>query len=184
MKKVVFAATLAASMALPSIAMAQMMRGDANTGWYAGASVGQSKLKDACSGIGSCDDKDTAWRILGGYQINRNFAAELGYHDLGKATAGSSTLKANAWELVAIGAFPVANQFSVYGKLGGYRGEAKAAGTKETNTDLTYGLGVQYDFSRNLGVRGEWQRYKDLGGDSIVKFDADVLSVGLLWRFR
>ena len=89
MKKVVFAATLAASMALPSIAMAQMMRGDANTGWYAGASVGQSKLKDACSGIGSCDDKDTAWRILGGYQINRNFAAELGYHDLGNRSTNS-----------------------------------------------------------------------------------------------
>src|SRR2546428_13995713 len=71
--------------------------------FYAGVSVGQSKFKDACSGVGagvSCDDKDTAWRILGGYQFNRNLAAELGYHKFGetKATAGalSETIKSNA----------------------------------------------------------------------------------------
>jgi len=115
-------------------------------------------------------------RILGGYQINRNFAAELGYHDLGKmkATAPGASLdiKASAWELVGIGAWPVANQFSVYGKLGFYQGEVKAGASltgvgsgsiKETNTDLTYGLGVQYDVSREFGIRGEWQRYGKLG---------------------
>src|SRR5438309_5844075 len=127
-KKVLLAAMLgAAVMAAPAVSMAQA-RGD--TGWYAGITVGQTDVKDVdCGGL-SCDKKDTAFRILGGYQINRNFAAELGYHDLGKvkATAPGASLdvKANAWELVGIGAWPVANQFSVYGKLGLYRGEVKA----------------------------------------------------------
>ncbi|TMH82921.1 MAG: hypothetical protein E6H47_13545 [Betaproteobacteria bacterium] len=56
---------------------------------------------------------------------------------------------------------------------------------KETNTDLTFGLGVQYDVSRELGVRGEWQRYKNIGGDNVGgKSDVDVLSIGGIWRFH
>jgi len=44
-----------------------------------------------------------------------------------KATAPGASLdvKASAWELVGIGAVAVANQFSVYGKLGFYQGEVK-----------------------------------------------------------
>src|SRR2546428_2401700 len=180
-KKVLLAAVLgAAVMAAPAVSMAQA-RGD--TGWYAGISIGQSDAKDFCSGVANCDSKDTAFRILGGYQINRNFAAELGYHDLGKAKVGTSDIKANAWELVGVGSYPIANQFSIYGKLGFFRGEAKAGGTKETNTDLTYGAGVQYDFARNLGVRGEWQRYGKLGGGTLKESDVDVLSVGGIYRF-
>ena len=180
-KKVLLAAMLgAAVMAAPAVSMAQA-RGE--TGWYAGITLGQSDAKDVnCGGL-SCDKKDTAFRILGGYQINRNFAAELGYHDLGKAKVGTTDIKANAWELVGVGSYPIANQFSIYGKLGFFRGEAKAGGTKETNTDLTYGAGVQYDFARNLGVRSEWQRYGKLGGGTLAKSDVDVLSVGVVWKF-
>ena len=195
-KKVLLAAMLgAAVMAAPAVSMAQA-RGD--TGWYAGITVGQTDVKDVdCGGL-SCDKKDTAFRILGGYQINRNFAAELGYHDLGKVTFSgsgvSANIKANVWELVGIGAYPFANQFSGYGKLGAYHGEAKLSASiaglgsgslKETNTDLTFGLGVQYDVSRELGIRGEWQRYKNIGGDNVGgKSDVDVLSIGGIWRFH
>jgi len=195
-KKVLLAAMLGATvMAAPAVSMAQA-RGE--TGWYAGITLGQSDFKNIdCSGF-SCDKKDTAFRILGGYQINRNFAAELGYHDLGKMKAtkpGTSLdIKAKAWELVGVGAWPVANQFSIYGKLGFYSGEAKASASltglgsgsiKETNTDLTYGLGVQYDLSREFGIRGEWQRYGKMGGGNFGgDFDVDVLSIGAIWRFR
>ena len=195
-KKVLLAAMLgAAVMAAPAVSMAQA-RGD--TGWYAGITVGQTDVKDVdCGGL-SCDKKDTAFRILGGYQINRNFAAELGYHDLGKVTFSgsglSANIKASAWELVGIGSYPFASQFSGYGKLGAYHGEAKLSASiaglgsgslKETNTDLTFGLGVQYDVSRELGVRGEWQRYKNVGGDNTGgKSDVDVLSIGAIYRFR
>ena len=195
-KKVLLAAVLGATvMTAPSVSMAQA-RGD--TGWYAGITLGQSDVKDVdCAGF-SCDKKDTAFRILGGYQINRNFAAELGYQDLGKVTLSapgvSFNIKANVWELVGIGAYPFANQFSGYGKLGAYHGESKASAAvagfgsgslKETNTDLTFGLGVQYDVSRELGVRGEWQRYKNIGGDNVGgKSDVDVLSIGGIWRFH
>src|SRR2546421_1345522 len=198
MKKVVFAATLAATVVLPSIAMAQMSRPTLSSA-YIGAGVGQAKAKDGCTGVGggvSCDDEDTAFRLFGGYQVNRNFAAELGYADLGKvkATAGAvnADIKASAWDLSAIGSFPVANQFSLFGRLGLFVSEAKLGGTssgKKTTNGLTFGLGAQYDFNRNIGVRAEWQRYNDIKARNQAtgaegKSDYDVLGVSLLYRFQ
>jgi OOP family OmpA-OmpF porin len=170
--------------------MSDMIRGA-----YVGGSIGQAKQTDACRGaLISCDDTDRAWRILAGYRFNPYIGAEIGYHDLGKATfiSGGTTFefKANAWELVAIGAFPLVDRLSAYGKLGVYRGEMKGnsntfgpAAAKDTNTDFTLGLGLQYDVLRNLGVRGEYQKYNDLGGSNLGKSDVDVWSVGVIWRF-
>src|SRR4051812_49737732 len=69
----------AAAFALP--AAAQM-----NTGaLYAGLSIGQSKFSDACEGsvpagfTVTCDDKDTAWRIFGGYQFHPNNRGGIGH---------------------------------------------------------------------------------------------------------
>ncbi len=151
---------------------------------YIGGTIGQAEYKDGCSGVAGCDEKDTAWRILGGYQFNRYFAAELGYHNLGEASAPAGAIEGTAWELVGIAAYPLANQFSVYGKLGVYRGELEGPGAEETNSDLTYGVGVQYDFLKNVGVRGEWQRYSKMGGGAIVETDVDVLSIGVVYRFQ
>lgn len=151
---------------------------------YIGGTIGQAEYKDGCSGVAGCDEKDTAWRILGGYQFNRYFAAELGYHNLGEASAPAGAIEGTAWELVGIAAYPLANQFSVYGKLGVYRGELEGPGADETNSDLTYGVGLQYDFLKNVGVRGEWQRYSKMGGGAIVETDVDVLSIGVVYRFQ
>lgn len=170
-----------------------------DTGWYVGATVGQSQVQDLCddfSGPGvSCDDKDPAWRILGGYQFTRFLAVELGYHDLGKIQAsgpgGTASRKANAWEILGVGSLPL-GPVSIYGKLGAYRGETKGVANTvllsgdvtETNTDVTYGAGVRFDLTRNIGLRGEWQRYPSTGDDDTTgKADIDVLSLGLLWRF-
>jgi OOP family OmpA-OmpF porin len=164
-------------------------------GFYAGLSLGQADAKQACDDLGgtgiSCDSKDTAWKIFGGYQFNRHFAAELGYTDLGEAKASfgglNETLKANAIELVGVGMLPVADRFSVFAKLGLYRGETEdntnfGFSAKETNTDLTFGFGARYDFGK-LGVFGQWQRYADIGGGDIGESDVDVISIGLLCKF-
>ncbi len=180
-------------LALPSVSMAQAR---ADTGWYLGASVGQSKARAVdCASFSSCDTEAAAFGILGGYQVNRNFAAELGYHDFGRVTFSapgvSANIKSSAAELVGLGAYPFANWFSVYAKLGAYHAEAKASaslaglGPTDRNTDLTFGFGAQCDVTREAGVRAEWQRYKNVGGDNTGgKHDIDVISIGLIWRFR
>jgi OOP family OmpA-OmpF porin len=157
-------------------------------GFYAGLSFGQSSADVDCSGLAQCDDSDTAWKILGGYRFNRNLAAELGYTDLGEVSAGDGgantiTAEATAFELVAVGSWPVSNEFSVYGKVGVFRWDVDATGTgmfagseSDSGTDLTFGVGVQYDFTKQLGVRGEWQRYA-------ADEDIDVISIGVVFRF-
>jgi OOP family OmpA-OmpF porin len=169
-----FALPAAAQMKMPNLSSA-----------YVGGSLGQSKLKFNCAGASPCDDKDTAFRIFGGYQVNQTFSAELGYADLGSAKIGGASLDGTAWDLSAIGAWPVANQFSIFGRLGLYHGEVKAPGGKGTKNSLTYGLGAQYDFNRNLGIRAEWQRYNKMGGGDLGQTaNVDVLGIGALWRFQ
>ena len=164
-------------------------------GWYVGLHLGQAQAKDACDGLSgagvSCDDKDTAFRILGGYQLNKNFAIELGYNDLGEVSAsgpgGSASIEAKAWEVVAVGSLPFTPNLSGYLKGGLYRGDTDATAPgvslSETNTDLTFGIGVRWDFTKNLGVRAEYQIYQDVGGGDLGESDVNVMSVGVIWKF-
>ena len=196
MKSVVAGVGLSAALvALPAAAQMNM------SAFYAGVGVSQSKAKDWCGGGGadSCDDKDTAWKVFGGYQLTPNFAAEIGYSKLGKFHASLAGLtddaKVTAWELSALGAWPILPRFSLFGRLGLYRATVKettnfAGDFEHDNNDWTFGLGLQYDVMRNLGLRGEWQRYRKIGGGDVAfgpdvgqKSDLDVLGVSALWRF-
>jgi OOP family OmpA-OmpF porin len=170
--------------------------------WYLGASIGQSDASVDCAGTTSCDTEDSSWRIFGGYQVNRNFAIELGYSTLGEASAGVPafgpfpasrvTLEATAWDLSAVGILPIAERFSAFGRLGLYRADTDidvnfpgvgSAGDSDSNTDLTFGVGLRYDFAQNVGVRAEWQRFSDVSAADFGEGDVDVISVGLVVRF-
>jgi opacity protein-like surface antigen len=76
-------------------------------------------------------------------------------------------------ELVGTAHFPMGNQFALYGLAG----LAMLEAGDEDETELTFGVGAQYDFSRNMGVRLQWQRY-NTDPDEI-----DVLSVGVVFKF-
>lgn len=176
-----------------------------DAGFYLGASIGQSQAKDTCEDSAgfSCDDKDTAWKVFAGYQFNRHLAVEAGYTDLGEVSlSGASgpaslrgTIELSAFDLMVVGSAPVADRFSLYGKLGLYRAETEqklqvtlgsftaSDNQTEKNVDLTFAFGARFDITRNLGVRAEWQRYLDVGGGEIGEDDVDVLSLGVLWRF-
>jgi OmpA-OmpF porin, OOP family len=177
-RKALIAITALSAAVFAAPAMAQM-RAPSLSSAYIGGSLGQSKFKVDCGG---CDTKDTAFRLFGGYQFNRNIAAELGYTDLGKL-GGSGGLEANAWDLSGVFSWPFANQFAAFGRLGLARVEGKGGGASDTKNALTWGLGAQYDLSRNLGLRAEFQRYKvDAGSSDNVNID--VISIGALWRFQ
>ena len=90
----------AAAMAVSAGAYAQQ---PASTGFYIGAEVGNTD-------VGGADD-DIGFKILGGYQFHRNIAAELGYGLM----YDKSGVEVKALEAVAVGMFPIANQFSIIG---------------------------------------------------------------------
>jgi OmpA-OmpF porin, OOP family len=188
LKKTTIAALMAVSGAVVSSAsFAQAKPAPVDTGFYVGASVGQT-TSECPNGVGSCDDSDTGYRVFGGFRFNRNLAVEGGYAPLGEVSGNNLKLETNAWDLVGVGIWPFTPQFSVFGKLGFYNAEAKASGIvsgKKSTTDLTYGVGAQFDFARNLGLRGEWQRYSGIEAPGGLSGDADVdvLSLGVLFKF-
>ncbi len=163
-------ATLAMLVAAP--ATAQYRLGE-EPGFYAGGTLGMN------------GDNEIAWRALLGYQANRNFALELGYHDLGRHNIAGFPLETDAVEVLGVGRLPLNEQAALYGKLGGYRSTSKGGGANERQVDITFGVGFEYALSQNLAARGEWQRYRALGGGAIGQTsDLDVYSVGAIYRFR
>ncbi len=137
--------------------------------------------------VTSLHDKDAAWQLYGGYQFNPNFALEGGYVNLGKfsvshtVTGGTEydEVKPECWHLSAVGILPLGKNFSLLGKAGvcawnDHPGQRVPAGFVEpapvpapvplgsSGTDLTYGLGAQYDFSPNWGMRAGWDRFPNV----------------------
>jgi OOP family OmpA-OmpF porin len=165
---------------------------------FVGASIGQSDVdEDITAGLitsGSVDSKDNAFKVFGGYMFNRHFGVEGAYVDLGEvsysgsfgsAAVNGGKVETTGFNVAALGSYPVTEEFSVFGKIGLFIWEAEASDTtggvpfsqKTDGTDISFGLGLNYQFTRNLGVRAEWERFK------LDEADADLISVGIVWRF-
>jgi len=166
---------------------------------FVGGSIGQSDISDDIT-VGlidanqSIDGKDTAWKIFGGYMFSPHFGVEGAYVSLGELSYSGSfqgaavtggKVEVTGFNVAALGSYPVTEQFSVFGKIGLFLWEAKASDTtggapfsaKTDGTDVSFGVGVGYNLTRNLGLRAEWELFK------LDDADASLISVGLLWRF-
>lgn len=187
-----------------------------DAGWYGGASVGQSRatIDDAriSSGLQSGgftsstivdDDRSTGYKIFGGYQLNKNFALEGGYFDLGKFGYTATTvppgtlngsMKVRGLNLDLVGTLPLTEKFSAFGRVGvnyaqtrdTFSGTGAVSVTnpnpRKNDTNYKVGLGLQYAFTDSLAMRVEAERYRvnDAVGN---KGDIDLVSVGLIYRF-
>ena len=187
-KAVIAALGLAgAALALPAAAQMSM------SAVYVGGGIGQSKFKADCGGGLDCDKNDTSFRGFVGYQFTRNIAVEGGYTDLGKLKVSgfgtSADIQVTAWDLSGVFSWPI-EQFGVFGRLGIASVKAKPGGAfsgagDQTKSGLTGGLGVSYDLNKNLGFRGEWQRFKaDSGSNLGGEGDVDNFMLSALWRFQ
>lgn len=170
-------------------------------GWYGGVGIGLSDFKGSCDGLSGpglgCSETDTAAKVFAGYSLNRNWAFEFGYTDLGQTTLsvsgrGSANISATGFEFTGIAGLPLDPWFSVFAKFGFFSWQAKlddgtgllgSAGA--TGTKPTFGAGVKYELTPDTAVRGEWQRYKQVGdpNNSIGQGDIDFIGVSLAVRF-
>jgi OOP family OmpA-OmpF porin len=170
-----------------------------DNGWYVGGALGQVKAKDFCNGLSgnvTCDDTDTTVKALGGYQFGRNFAIEFGAMTAGTVEArggpGSRlTVDTAIAEATPVFILPVGQTFSVFGKFGLYTSGVQTklstvlgeSTERKTNSDLTYGVGASWTFMPKFAVRAEWQRYSKVDAGAIGNSDADVISLGMVYRF-
>lgn len=157
-------------------------------GFYAGLGAGSVKYDGACSGTTSCDDSDTGFKVFGGYNFNNMFGMELGWHDLGgvsvSTAAGTGNADVRGVELSGVARFPVTNAFSVFAKAGAFRWDVNArgvSGSSNTGTDWTWGVGLNYNFTRTMAGRLEWQQFRDIGNGGGT--DVDALTASVVFKF-
>lgn len=152
----------------------------------------------------SRDERDTAYKIFGGYQFNRYFATELGYFDLGKSSFNVSTLPVGslAGELAVQGVnldlvatLPLSERWAVSARLGAQYARTRTYATgvgsiivtdpegRRRETNAKVGLGLQYAFSPSFIVRAEAERYRVSDGHGGGKGNINVASLSLLFPF-
>ena len=185
-------------------------------GWYVGGNVGRTytdfdnaRINSSLAGQGfrvtsNFEDKhDTGYKLFGGYQLNRNFAIESGYFDLGKLNYGFTTFPAGSFNgetrvrglnLDLVGIVPLSDRFSVFGRVGAAYAQTRSSFSRTGNislgnfdsrnndTNVKVGLGLEYAFTPALSVRGELERYR-ISDPMRNKGYIDMASVGLVYRF-
>lgn len=151
----------------------------------------------------SSDRNDNAFKVFGGYQFNRNIAIEGGYFSLGKSRfttqtspAGSlsGATKVRGLNFDVVGLLPFTERLSGLARVGAhhawsqedYSGTGAGAGisssTKHNNTNYKLGLGMQFELTPAVLVRGEMERYrvKDTTGR---RNNIDVATLSLVFPF-
>jgi OmpA-OmpF porin, OOP family len=187
-------------------------------GWYGGASLGRAAatIDDARirSGLAveglttdSIADRDrhNGYKLFGGYQLNRNFAVEAGWFDLGRygytaTTTPAGTLggdiRVRGVNLDLVGLWPITDKFSALARIGVTSARTSgnfaatgavampyaSANPSKRAANVKAGLGLMYNINESWAVRLEGERYRinDAVGN---KGDIDMVTVGLVYRF-
>ncbi len=183
---------------------------------YLGLSVGQARAhfdeqRMGASVLGAGftsttidrNERDTGYKLFGGYQMSRNWAFEAGYFDLGSSSftaitvpAGtlSGKVRSQGLNLDLVGTLPITERFSALGRIGaqyartrdsfGSTGLATVinANPSHRETNAKVGVGLQYEFSPSFLVRTEAERYRMNDGVG-HKANVDMYSVSLVMPF-
>jgi hypothetical protein len=171
--------------------------------WYSGFGVGQAGHEATGGDLagpgfsGSVDGNDSGWKAFLGLVLwDKYVGAEFGYVDLGTASAkgtisGSAvTAKtdATAYTASVLGLIPFTDRLGLTIRLGVSNPRVDVtvtnAGVTTTShtTDMKIfgGMGMQYDFSKHMGVRIDAERY-NMG--SIGSPYVNLITAGFVYRF-
>lgn len=185
MKKIIAIASLSALIASPALA-------DDSARFYLAIDSGVVVLANA----GTYPDQ-RAVSLAGGYHISPNLAIEVGtfttYDDSPIASGtGRQVSEQKVFGVSAVGTYPLNKYFEVFGKLGWntvttsqtlhYTTGPSSSGAATTN--LTYGLGAQYNISSHFGIRVQYESLGKAKVDS-AGTGADITrsSFGVVYNF-
>jgi len=180
------ACALAALACAPAIAAPQ---------GYVTVGVGSSKVDIDCTGTNSCDNTDTAAKVVAGWEFAKDVAAEVSYNYLGQAKAnvpfdGTNFDVKIRGDYVGLGLAwrPQfgATAFGAVVRTGvafvNTRAEVSDLGSvSHSSTHPFFGLGLTYAIDKNWGVELAWDRTRistddGSGGDDDATSDAFTLA--------
>ena len=209
--------TLAGQLSLLTCAlMATQVSLAQDAGWYLGLSAGPTEAKidkeKINSGLASggltmtgiqTQESSNGYKLFTGYKLNRNFALEGAYFNLGDfgytaATLPSGSVSGNlrlqGVSLDAVGILPITPKFWATARMGLHYSDTvdhfSSTGSAHVlnpdpsvrDTNVKVGLGLQYALTDAWAVRTDLERYRI--NDAVGNFgDIDNLSVGLVYTF-
>ena len=163
---------------------------------YVGASFGRSTTDSCITGV--CDKKDTAWKIYGGMEMNEYISMQVGYVNLGSVDyrAPTGTRETHGMTIQMLGTLALNPRFMLFASGGlnilntevnGAIAATPSGNTGDTDVAWSAGLGGQFNFTKALGLRMEWERYFEVGSSlnngGTGEADIDLVSVGLVYKF-
>lgn len=183
-----------AAVALLAVALASPAFADDVGGMYLGSGLKPSLARQSLAGPQAWpDEADASQRLFAGWQYGRWFAVEGGMVRFGRSPDQSPGLampadRGHGWDLVAIGAIPVTGQFGFFGKFRALYPDAAyaaatGAGPADRRPELSYGIGLRYEVTPSMGLRGELERTRSGLDGQGLRVDSDVVSAGIYWRF-
>jgi len=181
----------------------------ADAEWYTGLGIGYSRVQfypaDFSSGGASNESTrtvDAGFKGFLGYQINRNWAAEVSYVTVGKFQYKYTSIsriddyKVTGWGFSAVPTIPLTDSFSLYGRLGGFFSQARitvrdagvaTSDEQSSQISLLAGFGLQYFFSGETGLRIEFENFGKVGnstcGTCTGRANAKMLSASAVFKF-
>ncbi len=144
-------------------------------GWYVGGGFGSSDDK-------VLDETSSGMKVFGGYQFNKNVAAEVAFVDLGQfdAMGVPNALEQYGLAFEVVGLVPIGQRGAFFGKAGLFLWSVDLFGmTVDDGTSATFGIGGEFGFSEHWSARIEWERFDDISGG-----DVDLISGSVVYRFR
>lgn len=134
------------------------------SGFYLGAGVGQAQMTDNAPNGQEVSENSTPYRAFGGYRFGLipilDFAAEIGYMDLGNAEGTTAQFKAKGADASVLVIFPI-TIVDLYGRLGVMQVDVdktyNGTTTSSSGSAGVYGVGVGLRFGP-IGVRAEYDR--------------------------
>ena len=171
---------------------------DVDNTWYIGAGAGQSNYEsvDAVSHLG--DDSDLAWNAIVGYQLNKYFAVEAGWQDLGTdddthqwgGLDGSQSIKVDGFTLGLVGTLPLNEKWFLTGEAGAYQYHLAHQVSADkyvsaTDTAPYFGAGVGYKITDSLEVSAKYRRFAfvDENAWNTANMDAQTVGLQMVYRF-
>ncbi|MBT1443931.1 outer membrane beta-barrel protein [Shewanella sp. JM162201] len=168
------------------------------SGFYFGAGAGQTNFNDVTTESHLKDGEDTAWNAVAGYQLNKYFAVEAGWQDLGTlndtdmrgAAAHGQNIEVSGATLGLVGTLPLSEKWFLTGEAGAYQYHLEhhmAADHYVSATDTTpyVGAGVGYRITDNMDVTAKYRRFTDIDETAwnTAQMDAETVGVQLTYRF-
>ena len=151
-----------------------------STPFYGGLNLSAPRWDDAVNGV-SGGNGGTGFKVYGGWQATPNFALEAGAMGLGRLKGSTGDVKANGVFVDAVGLLPIAPQWNLLGRAGVINAKTSSPTGSDRGFGVKLGAGAEYQFSKTLAVRGEWERYRLNAFGSHP--NTDQLSLGLKMGF-